>query len=60
MEIPSPQEHSYKSKITLMSPKECEIFRCVPSQLEMMPDSPVLDLEQSPIPHQQDRWLVLL
>ena len=47
----SPQEHPHKSRMTLISPKECEIVRCNTNQLEMMPDSPVLDLEKSPIPH---------
>ena len=47
----SPQEHPHKYRMTLMSPKECEIVRCKPNQLEMTPDSPVLDLEQSPISH---------
>ena len=47
----SPQEKLHKSRMTLMSPNECEIVRCKPNQLEMMPDTPVLDLVQSPIPH---------
>ena len=47
----SPQEHPHKSRMTLMSPKECEIIWCNPNLLEMMPDSPVLDLEQSTVPH---------
>ena len=47
----SPQDHPHKSRMTLMSPEEWEIVRCNPHQLEMMPDSLVLDLEQSPIPH---------
>ena len=46
-----PQEHPHKSRMTLMSPTECEIVRCIPNQLEMMPNSPVLGLEQSPVPH---------
>ena len=46
----SPQEHPHKSRMTLMSPKECEIFQCIPNQREMTPDFPVLDLEQSPVP----------
>ena len=41
----SPQEHPHKSRMTLMSPKEREIVWCNPNQLEMIPDSPVLDLE---------------
>ena len=55
----SPQEHPHESRMTLMSPKECEILRCIPNQLEMTPDSPLLDLEQSPIPH-HTRQLVCL
>ena len=47
----SPQEHPHKSRMTLMSPKECEIVRCITNQLEMMPDSIVLDLLQSPTAH---------
>ena len=47
----SPEEHPPKSRMTLMSPKECEIVRCITNQLEMMPDCPVLDLEQSAVPH---------
>ena len=47
----SPQEHPHKSRMTLMSPKECEIVRCNTNQLKMMPDTPVFDLEQSPIPY---------
>ena len=47
----STKEHPHKSRMTLMSPKECEIVRCIPNQLEMPPDSPVLDLEQSPVPY---------
>ena len=34
-----------------MSGKECEIVQCIQKQLEMMPDTPLSDLEQSPIPH---------
>ena len=47
----SPQEHLPKSRMTLMSPKECEIVRCIPNQLEMTPDCTVLDLDQSAFPH---------
>ena len=47
----SPQEQPHKSGMTLMSPKECEIVQCNPSQFEMTPDSPVLDVVQSPFPH---------
>ena len=47
----SPQEQPHKSRMTLMSPKECEIVRGNPNQFQMTPDSPVLDLVQSPIPH---------
>ena len=45
------QEHPHKSRMTLMSPTECEIVRCIPNQLEMMPNSTLLDLEQSPVPN---------
>ena len=47
----SPHEKTHKSRMTLMSPKESEIVRCNPNQLELTPDSPVLDLVQSPVPH---------
>ena len=47
----SPQEQPHKSRMTLMSPKEYEIVWCNPNQFEMMPDSPVLDIVQSPFPH---------
>ena len=47
----SPQEQVHMSRMTLMSPKECEIVRCNPNQFEMTPDSPVLDLVQSRVPH---------
>ena len=47
----SPQEYTHKSRMKLMSPKECEIVQCNPDQLAMMPDTSVLDLEQSPFPH---------
>ena len=30
----SPQEHCHKSRMTLMSPQECEIARCTPNQDE--------------------------
>ena len=46
-----PQEQPHKSGMTLMSPKECEIIWCNPNQFEITPESPVLDLVQSPIPH---------
>ena len=47
----SPQEQQHMSKMTLMSPKECEIVRYNRNQFKMTPDSPVLDLVQSPVPH---------
>ena len=47
----STQECPHKSRMTLMSPKECEIVWCIPYQIEMMPDSHFLDLEKSPIPN---------
>ena len=46
----SPQEQPHKSRMTLMSPKECEMVQCNPNQIKMTPDSPVLDLVQSSIP----------
>ena len=47
----SPKDQPHKSRMTLMSPKVYEIVWCNPNQLEMMPDCPVLDLVQSPVPH---------
>ena len=47
----SPQEQPHKSRMTVMSPKESEIVQCNPNQIEMTPESPVLDIVQSPIPH---------
>ena len=47
----STQEHPDMSRMTLMSRKRGEIVRCIPNHLDMIPNSPVLDLEQSPIPH---------
>ena len=47
----SPKEHLHKSIMTLMSPKECEIVWFNPNELEMTPESPVLDLVQSLVPH---------
>ena len=47
----NPQEEPHMSRMTLMSPKECEIVRCNPKQFEMTPDSPVLDIVQSPVSH---------
>ena len=41
----------HKSRMTLMSPQECEISRCSPYQLEMMTNSRALASEQCPIPH---------
>ena len=46
-----PQEQPHMSRMTLMSAKECEIVWCNPNQFEMTPDSPVLDLVQSPVPY---------
>ena len=45
------QEQPHMYRMTLMSPKECEIVRCNQNQFEMTRDSPVLDLVQSPVPH---------
>ena len=47
----SPQEQPHKSRMTLMSPKECEIIWCKPNQFKVTPENPVLDLVQFPIPH---------
>ena len=42
----SPPEIPNKSRRTLMSPQECQIARCIPSQLGMTTNSPVLASEQ--------------
>ena len=34
----SPQENSHKTRGTLLSPQECKLVRCTPSQLEMRPN----------------------
>ena len=47
----SAQEHPHKSRMTLMSQKECQIVHCIPNQIEMTPVSPLFDQEQSPNPH---------
>ena len=47
----SPPENPHKSKITLMSPQECEIPWGSPNQLEIKPDSPALAPEQFPVSH---------
>ena len=47
----NPQKHTHKSRMTLMSPRECEIVRCIPNQHKMTPNSALLDLVQSTIPH---------
>ena len=54
----SPQEHPHKSRMILMSPKECDIVLCIQNQLEM---TPVYWIKSNPpFPIIQDRWLVLL
>ena len=35
----SPKDHCHKMRGTLLSPHECKIARCTPSQLEMKPIS---------------------
>ena len=47
----SSEEHPHMSRRTLMSPQECEIARCSPNQLEMMPNSPALAPKQSSVAH---------
>ena len=49
--LESPPEHPHTSRRTLMSPQECEIAWCSPSQIEMTPGSPALAPEQFPVPH---------
>ena len=42
----SPPEIPHKSRMTLMSPHECQVARCSPNQLEMMTNPPGLASEQ--------------
>ena len=49
----SPQEHSHKSRRTLMSSQEWEIARSTPNQLEIYPVSPALSPQTSHVPHQR-------
>ena len=56
----SPQEHPHKSRMTMISPKEREIFHCIPNQHEMSPESPHWIYSHLPFPIIQDRWLLLL
>ena len=46
-----PQEHCHKPRRTQMSPQESETAQCTPYELEMKPNSPALEPEQSRIPH---------
>ena len=57
----SPQEVPNKSRRTLMSPQECQILRCSPSQLEMTTNPIAFASEQWPIPDHTGRlaWLPL-
>ena len=50
-----------KSRRTQMSPQECQIARCSPSQLEMTTNPPAVASEQCPIPDHTGRlaWLPL-
>ena len=56
----SPPEVPNKSRMTLMSPQECQIARCSPNQVEMTTDPPALASEQCPIPDHTDDWLGFL
>ena len=51
----SPPEVPNKSRRTLMSPQECQIARCSPSQLEMTTNPPALASEQCTIPDHTGR-----
>ena len=57
----SPPEFPNQSRRTLMSPQECQIARCSPSQLEMTTTSPALASEQCSIPDHTGRlaWIPL-
>ena len=57
----SPPEAPHKSRRTLISPQECEIAWCSPSQHEMTSNSLALASEQCHIPHHtgQLAWLPL-
>ena len=49
--LESTPEHRHMSRGTLMPPQECEITRCSPNQLEILPDFPAVAPEQFTIPH---------
>ena len=51
----SPPEVPNKSRMTLMSPQECQIAQCSRNQLEMMTNSPALASEQCSIPDHTGR-----
>ena len=51
----SPPEIPHKARKTLMTPQECEIARCSPNQLEMMPNSPALAPKQSLVAHHKQQ-----
>ena len=50
-----PQDHCHKGRVTLLSPQECKIVRCTPSQLEMKPISPSLAPKHSRVPHHTEQ-----
>ena len=56
----SSQEHSEKSRRTLMLPQEWEIAQCTPNLLEMKPTSPSLAPESSRVPRHKRQWLDFL
>ena len=47
----NPQDECDKIRGTLLSPQECKIALCTPSQLEMKPISPSLAPKLSRVPH---------
>ena len=56
----SPQDHCHKTRGTLLSPQECKIAQCTPSQLDMKPIS-FLWLHSYPVFHiTQNKWLDFL
>ena len=54
------KDHCHKTRGSLLSPQECKIARCMPSQLEMKPISPHW-LDSYPVFHIiQNKWLDFL
>ena len=51
----SPQDHCHKMRGTLLSPQECKIAQCIPSQLEMKNISLSLAPQLCRVPHHTEQ-----